>query len=211
MLFGPDGLANFFLFLFLFGLIFTVVSLLLGFAQAGDLHLPHVGGHSHDMDLGGHDGHDGPGVFNLPTIMAFITWFGGIGYLLRQNLELSAFVVIPLAVLSGLVGGSIMFALLVRVLWPMMTPPLESKDFALPGTSARVVSSIRSGGVGEIVYTKAGARFTAGAKGVDDGPIAKGAEVVILRYEHGLAYVQGVDTLLSEDAPEALDEEKAVS
>ncbi len=213
-MFGPDGLSNFFLFLFLFGLIFTVVSLLLGLAHAGDVHvphahLPHVEVHGHHVDLGGGHGHghaeahhggadDGPGILNMPTVMAFITWFGGVGYLLRQNLSLDAYLSVPLALISGLVGGGIMFMLLARVLWPMVTPPLDSKDFSLPGTPARVVSSIRSSGVGEIVYTKGGARFTAGARAVDDSPIPKGAEVVILSYEKGLAYVQGVDNLLSE-------------
>ena len=216
MLFGPDGLANFFLFMFLFGLIFTVVSVLLGMVHSGDINLPHAhgGANGHHGHIGGHhthagahgQGHDmhaeggadeGPSFLNMPTIMAFITWFGGVGYLLRQSLDMSAFFAVPIALASGLVGGAIMFWLLARVLWPMVTPALESKDFSLPGTPARVVSSIRSGGVGEIVYTKGGTRFTAGAKGVTEDPIPKGAEVVILSYEKGLAYVQGVDDLLS--------------
>jgi hypothetical protein len=91
----------------------------------------------------------------------------------------------------------------------MVTPPLESRDFSLPGTPARVVSSIRAGGVGEIVYTKGGTRFTAGAQGVDDSPIARGAEVVILRYERGLAQVQEVDTLLAGNTSERMSEDKA--
>lgn len=101
-----------------------------------------------------------------------------------------------------------MFWLLARVLWPMVTPPLDSKDFSLPGTPARVVSSIRAGGVGEIVYTKGGTRFTAGAKGVDENPIPKGAEVVILNYERGLAYVRGVDDLLAGSEPKVEGDER---
>lgn len=208
MLFGTDALANFFLFIFLFGLIFTVVSLLLGLAHTGDVHIPHVELPGHDGGHAGHAGHvdvhhggdsDGPGILNMPTIMAFITWFGGVGYLLRQSFSFDAFVAMPIALLSGVVGGGIMFALLARVLWPMVTPPLDSRDFSLPGTPARVVSSIRAEGVGEIVYTKGGTRFTAGARAVDGSPIQKGAEVVILSYEKGLAYVQGVDSLLKEE------------
>ena len=52
------------------------------------------------------------------------------------------------------------------------------------------------------MYTKSGKRFTAGAKGIDDSAIPKGAEVVILQYEKGLAIVQGVDTLLSDRGTE---------
>jgi hypothetical protein len=74
---------------------------------------------------------------------------------------------------------------------------MSSEEYSLPGTPARIVSPIRAGGVGEIVYTKAGTRFTAGARSVDGEAIPKGAEVVILRYERGIAYVQDVNRLLS--------------
>ena len=96
-----------------------------------------------------------------------------------------------------------MFLLLTRLLWPMMSKPLNKADFHLPGTPARVVSSIRAGGVGEIVYTKAGSRFTVGARTLDKRPVGKGAEVVILKYERGIAYVQPVDDILDPKGGEA--------
>jgi hypothetical protein len=225
-MFGSDWLANLFLSIFLFGLIFTVVSVAMGFAggghvghagHAGDAghaghmghdghtgHAGHVGHGQHDIDVhvGGHSaeaehaGHDGPGILNMPTIMAFITWFGGIGYILRNSLLFNGWVAAILAGIAGIAGGAIMFALLARVLWPMMTKPLEQSDFSLPGTAARVTSGIRSGGVGEIVYSKNGTRFTAGAKSLDTEPIARGAEVVIVSYERGLAYVRDVAAAL---------------
>jgi len=223
-MFGPDWLANLFLSFFLFGLIFTIMSLVFGWvggadagahggADAGHADLGHDIGHDFGHDIGhdlghgaGHDvGHDaahaaaqsGPSLFNLPTIMAAITWFGGVGYILRQTLSMDAVFASALAVVSGLVGGAIMFAVLARVLWPMMSRPMERSDFRLPGTPARVVSSIRAGGVGEIVYTKAGNRFTAGARSEDERAISTRAEVVIVRYEHGLAYVQDVEAVLN--------------
>jgi hypothetical protein len=131
--------------------------------------------------------------------MAFFTWFGGVGYLLRQNLGAGPYFSTAVALASGLVGGFVMFILLARFLWPMMSKPLRTSDYDLPGTPARVVSPIRAGGVGEVVYTKGGSRFTAGARSVDDAAIAKGAEVVILRYERGLAYVQDVNALLNHE------------
>jgi hypothetical protein len=133
---------------------------------------------------------------NMPTMMAFITWFGGIGYLLRNSLLFNGYIAAILALIGGLAGGMVMFALLARVLWPMMTKPLEPADFSLPGTAARVTSGIRSGGVGEIVYSKNGIRFTAGAKSLDSEPLARGSEVVIVSYERGLAYVRDVAALL---------------
>ena len=193
MLFGPDMLSNIFLGMFLFGLIFTIVSLALG--HIGGMEGPHIGGNG-GVDVGHDTSHSALGVLNMPTILAFITWFGGAGYLFRQALGVGVVGVLVLAFISGLVGGGVMFLLLSKVLWPMMTKPMERADYALPGTPARVVSPIRKGGVGEIVYTKAGSRFTSGARSADGSAIQRGAEVVILRYERGLAYVQDVNTLL---------------
>lgn len=240
-MFGSDWPANLFLSVFLFGLIFTLASVALGFIGGGHVghgghvgdagHTGHIGGDSggaghagagghtasvgghpihidlpghHDIDIhvGGHSaeaepgGHDGPGILNMPTIMAFITWFGGIGYILRDSLLFNGYVAAILALIGGVAGGAIMFGLLARLLWPMMTKPLDRADYSLPGTPARVTSGIRSGGVGEIVYSKNGTRFTAGAKSLDSAPIARGAEVVIVSYERGLAYVRDVAALL---------------
>jgi hypothetical protein len=227
-MFGPDWLANLFLSFFLFGLIFTIMSLVFGWVggvDAGHADVGHDMGHAdvgHDVghdaghDLGhdaGHDGshgaaHDGPNIFNLPTIMAAITWFGGVGYILRASVGMNGVIASVLAVVSGIIGGAIMFALLARVLWPMMTKPMDRADFRLPGTPARVVSPIREGGVGEIVYTKAGNRFTAGARSVDERAIGRGAEVVIVRYERGLAYVQDVEAVLNGHDHEQADAER---
>ncbi len=225
---GSDWLTNLFLYTFIFGLIFTVVSLVLGGVHIGGVGHSHIGGAGHghvggdghfhlhfggghegvghkaDIHVGGHDpangdgsGADGIGVLNTPTIMAFLTWFGGAGYIFSTTLGFASFVLVPMAVLSGLFGGAIMFTLLSRVLWPMMSKPMSRADYQLPGTAARVVSSIRAGGVGEIVYTKGGSRFTAGACSSDaERAIAKGAEVVIIRYERGLAYVKPVQDIL---------------
>ncbi len=214
-MFGADWLANLFLGTFLFGLIFTAGSLLLGVIDLGGLGGGHGGAHvghfdvasdAGGLDAGGADGagpdgqdlagHDGPGLFNIPTIMAALTWFGGVGYILKKTVGLGGEVAIVLAVLSGVVGGAIMFVLLARVLWPMMSKPMLSSDYRLPGTPARVVSSIRAGGVGEIVYVKNGTRFTAGAAGSNGEPIPRGTEVVILSYEKGIAQVQDIEATL---------------
>src|SRR5688500_19038842 len=190
MFFGADWLSNMFMFVFLFGLVFTTASLVMGFAGGAGGHHIDVGGH--DAGHGDAAAHDGPGILNVPTIMAFLTWFGGAGYIFRQSMGWNGYVAGGLALLSGIIGGGIMFGLLARVLWPMMSKPMTSADFSKPGTPARVVSSIREGGVGEIVYRKGGSRFTAGAKSADGAAVAKGAEVVILKDEKGLACVLDV-------------------
>lgn len=218
MEFGPDWLANLFLFLFLFGLLFTVASLLLGIGHVGGVHASSGGGHGLHIDVGGHHvvgsgqhgaGAEGPGVLNMPTIMAAITWLGGVGYIVRHSLNAGGFLSVTVSLLSALLGGSVMFFLLARLLWPMMSKPLSSTDYSLPGTSAKVVSSIREGGVGEIVYVKDGSHFTAGARSEDQSPIEKGKQVVIIRYEHGLAYVRDVEATLNSERGEMSSPNKA--
>src|SRR3954454_25392940 len=101
MFFGSDWLANLYMGCFLFGLIFTSVSLLLNVghlggdagAAHGPGHLVNGAGHAaHGPHIGGHGGHgaethahghfsaaeqiDGLSPLNLPTLLAFITWFG---------------------------------------------------------------------------------------------------------------------------------------
>jgi len=49
---------------------------------------------------------------------------------------------------------------------------------------------IRAGGTGEIIFSQAGTRRAAGARSDDGTALPKGAEVVITRYEKGIAYVR---------------------
>jgi hypothetical protein len=60
----------------------------------------------------------------------------------------------------------------------------------MEGTVARVTIPIQDGRVGEIVFTREGARRSEGARSATGEPIARGTEVVIVRYDAGLAYVE---------------------
>ncbi|MGA8286755.1 MAG: hypothetical protein WB796_18535, partial [Candidatus Sulfotelmatobacter sp.] len=54
----------------------------------------------------------------------------------------------------------------------------------------RICSPIRAGGTGEIIYTQMGTRRVCGARSDEGSVIAKGTEVVVTRYEKGIAYVR---------------------
>lgn len=148
-----------------------------------------------------------PSVFNLSTTMAFLTWFGGAGYILRIYYGAALPLALGVAGLAGVVGAALVFAFLSRVLYASQWV-LDPNDYHLPGTLARITSPIRAGGTGEIVYVKGDTRQVAGARGVDGGALERGAEVVIMRYERGIAYVQRWDDLMrseeqhSEEQPE---------
>jgi hypothetical protein len=49
---------------------------------------------------------------------------------------------------------------------------------------------IRIHGTGEVIFEQDGARRSVGARCDNGAAIAKGIEVVIERYEHGIAYVR---------------------
>jgi hypothetical protein len=67
---------------------------------------------------------------------------------------------------------------------------MEAADYEMVGVLARVCSSVREGGTGEIIYTQMGTRRVCGARSDDGRAIAKGTEVVVTRYEKGIAYVR---------------------
>ena len=48
---------------------------------------------------------------------------------------------------------------------------------------------VRENGTGEIMYMQNGVRRSAGARSCNGAALEKGAEVVIERYEDGVAYV----------------------
>jgi membrane protein implicated in regulation of membrane protease activity len=125
---------------------------------------------------------------NPSAVMAFLAWFGGAGYLLTQYYGVWYLLGLGLAILSGFAGAAIVSWFLVKVLLPHETELYDS-DFELAGTLATVTSSIRQGGTGEIVYSQGGARRCSGARSNDGAALEKGSEVVVARYEKGIAYV----------------------
>lgn len=141
----------------------------------------HDAGHGH--------AHHGVSPINLSTMVAFLTWFGGAGYILRVYVGLWGFLTVVVASLAGLVGGAIVFYYLVRVLIPGQRI-LNPADYRMEGTIARVTIPIGPDSIGEVVYTKGGTRRSEGARSVDGSTIERGTEVVIVRYERGIAYVE---------------------
>ena len=62
----------------------------------------------------------------------------------------------------------------------------------------RVISPIRAGGTGEIIFSQEGTRHTCGARSEDGEALARGTEVIITRYEKGIAYVRRWDEMAGE-------------
>ena len=169
----------------------------------GSLHLPHVHfhlSHGHVATPGAGGGHVGVAhgpempLLNFATITAFLAWFGGTGYLLTRHSSLLFVAIILLAIAAGIGGAAIVFLFIVKFLLTH-DQALDPADYDRVGVLGRVISSIREGGTGEILFSQEGTRQTCGARSEDGQPLARGTEVIVTRYEHGLAYVRRFDEL----------------
>jgi hypothetical protein len=179
----------FYLICFLVGLGISFVSWLSG---SMNLHLPHIhihfgGHHGHAPHAGGH-GH-GPGIVNIGTIAAFLAWFGGTGYLLSQYHVAGLLLALGAALLSGFIGASIVFWFLAKFL-VREDEVLDPADYDMIGVLGKVSSTIRPSGTGEMMFSQMGSRRCAPARGESGLEIPNGVEVVVTRYERGIAYVR---------------------
>lgn len=200
--------AAFYLACFLVGVTLSVLSFVGGSFHLPHfhLHVPHLPvGHPGGVHAGGaHAGAAGqggePSFVNFGTICAFLAWFGGTGYLLTRYSTLVVAVVATLSFIAGLAGASVVFWFVAKVLLAH-EHELDPADYDRVGVLGRVTSGIRQGGTGEIVFSQAGTRHTCGARSENGEPLSKGTEVIVTRYERGIAYVQRWDELASESTP----------
>jgi hypothetical protein len=205
--------ADFYLICFAIGFFLSFFSFVLGGSHTGRVHLPHFHGHdpghvpgahgpvAHDSGThaAAHAGadqsdpcqpaHTGVSPFNFVTLTAFLAWFGGTGYLLTRFSTLWVGLGLGVSTLSGLLGGGIIFLFLSRVLISQ-EENMDPADYEMVGVLGRICNPIREGGTGELLYSQMGTRRVCGARSDDGIAIAKGVEVIVTRYEKGLAYVR---------------------
>jgi membrane protein implicated in regulation of membrane protease activity len=160
----------------------------------GGLHLDlphfdiHLGGdHAHAHSGGDHAGE--ASRINFGTVAAFLAWFGGTGYMLARFSSFWSLIAFGIASVSGVVGAAIVFFFLAKVLI-RKDEELNPADYDMIGVLGTVSSSIRPTGTGEIIFSQAGTRRAAAARSDDGVAISKATEVVVTRYERGIAYVR---------------------
>jgi membrane protein implicated in regulation of membrane protease activity len=209
---------TFYLICFVVGFSLSALSFLSGVLHLPHfLHFPHHGGGLHGgcHVAGGHMGgghaaggapHGGGTTYwvsplNFPTLLMFLVWFGGTGYLLTHYGHGWGLLGLMVSAAAGLAGAAIVFWFLARVL---VKPDenLDPADYVMVGTLGKLTVGIREKGTGEIVYVQGGTRKGAAARSEDGCPIAKGMEVVITRFEKGIAYVRRWDELTGESRAE---------
>jgi hypothetical protein len=187
---------------FLVGVTLTVLSFLTGSFHLPHfhVHLPHAQlGHAGGAHGGAHAGGHGADIsfVNFGTVCAFLAWFGGTGYLLTRHSTLVVTVIALVSAAAGLLGAALVFWFIAKVLLAH-EKELDPADYDRVGVLAHITSSIREGGTGEIVFSQGGTRQTCGARSESGLSLSKGTEVVVTRYERGIAYVRPWDELAEE-------------
>jgi hypothetical protein len=133
-------------------------------------------------------GHVSP--LSMPTVGAFFTLFGAVGYPLARYTSLSVLVVTLIATSSAIAGATGVFALIAG--WAVPSAANEQIDprFLLQGHFGRVTREIALGADGEIAYESDGVQQRVAARALDGKTIPAGAEIVIERIEGGIAHVE---------------------
>ncbi|MDP8979584.1 MAG: NfeD family protein [Acidobacteriota bacterium] len=174
---------SFYLVCFIVGFLLSLVAFL-----SGRIHLHGHGVQAHGGHGHGHGGARAP-IFNYGTIAAFLAWFGGTGYLLTRYSSLWSLVGLGIAIVSGLGGAAVVFWFVFKVLLARERD-LNPADYDMIGVLGRVTSAIRKDGTGEMVFSRDGARKIAYIRSDTGTPIGRGVEVVVTRYERGIAWVR---------------------
>ncbi len=191
--------SDFYLFCFIVGIALSALSFLAGVVH---VHLPfrwhlpfHGGQHGGSMSArgmagrGSSHGADFISWFNASTAMVFLAWFGGVGYLLTRHSHFVALASLAISTFAGLMAGWMIFKFMANLM-RSADAPMQSEDYRIEGSVGTISMPIRENGTGEVIFSLVGVRRCAGARAEDGKPVEKGAEVVIERYEKGIAYVK---------------------
>lgn len=174
------NLETFYFVCFLVGFLMSLVTFLAGSVH---LHGPH-GFHVHHAHHGSQSS-----WFNYGTITAFLAWFGGTGYLLTRYSNVWILLGLLISGLSGIGGAALVFWFVFKVLL-RHEQDLDPADYNMIGVFGHVSGAVREAGTGEMIFSQQGARRAVAVRNEDGRPLKKGDEVVVLRYEKGIAYVR---------------------
>lgn len=166
-----------------------VLSFIVAVTGMGHMHIGHLHvGHAHVCHATHGHGTRGTSGFNAFTVLAFLCWFGGAGYLLHRFGGFSLPAELLLSLVSGLSGGAILFTFFTKVLLPRERE-LTAADTDVRGVRGYLSAGIRKGGTGELMYSQNGTRKTVIVRAFGDLELDRGALVRVLRYERGVALV----------------------
>lgn len=170
-------MTELYLICFFVGLALTIIMSLFG------------GGHGHHIGIHiGHGDAGGATPFSFNGLLAFLTGFGGVGYLLTKVGLPSTLLILLIAVVVGVVLAWFLFLFFVNVIL-RGERVLQESDYELEGTLAYVSVTIPTNGAGEVKYVLQGTKRSIGARSEAGAMIPKDRKVIITRVEKGMALV----------------------
>jgi hypothetical protein len=129
-------------------------------------------------------------AINLPTVAAFATLFGAVGYPLAVYSSLSWPAILSIAAAVGVVGAIAGLSLLAGWAIPSAKAEVVDERYVLQGCIAKVTAVAADGTGATVAFDVGGVRQTAPAMGLDGVRLELGTEVAIERVEGGVAYVE---------------------
>ena len=222
---ATDPLSLLFIACFLFGLLFLVVTALLG--SIGGHGSGHFGG-THHIDVGGHAGqaalhsgghthlihpttqstHNGGqtnallAFLNPTSIVLFLLGFGFFGYVFHNNTSLALPLSLALAALGGLVIAALLLALIGRVFGDSEGATVQDVSDRT-GLLGKVSMTIPENDLGEVIYVSPGGmRKSIPARTLDGRRLERDQEVVVVNYQRGIAEVDTWDHFVNQEDAE---------
>jgi membrane protein implicated in regulation of membrane protease activity len=170
------------------GLILTLITTLFG----------GHGNHTLQMDVEMDSGHSSQGhghsPINFTTILAFLTGFGGTGYILLKYNGLSGILILLIALGIGFVIAAALFMFLSKVLM-RDEHVMKAENYQIEGTLGTVTTAIPLQGTGELKYVLGGTTRSIGVKEQQGQEVSRGTKVVIVGIEKGIAIVTPFEEL----------------
>ena len=137
-------------------------------------------------------------LFNFATFTAFLAWFGGTGYLLTRHSGLIVTVIVLLATLAGFVGAAIIFWFIVKFLLTH-DQALDPADYERVGVlGPHQQRNPRRRHRRDHLLSRRNPADVRRAERNGEA-LARGTEVVVTRYEHGIAYVRRWEEMAKEN------------
>lgn len=144
-----------------------------------------------DMDVDGDAGIDLVNISPFALAM-FGTTFGLVGLITRLWLEMDTIPSVLWATGLGIVIGGAAQAFFLYVLSPSKSSHYSLQEDAI-GREAEVITTIPSGGMGEIAFNNVSGRVKLGARSTSGEEIAYGDVVIIKRIVGRMAFVSSVE------------------
>ena len=223
---ATDPLSLLFIACFLTGLVFFIVTALLGNLGHGMTHnvshhsgivhttgthvvsngSAHTSGHTATSHATSHthsstqDQHQSTLTFINPTsVMLFLLGFGFFGYFFHTTIHAVAALTLLMAGIGGIAVAGLLLILLSRLF--SGSEELSVQDVSdRTGLLGKVSITIQENNIGEIIYVSPGGmRKSIPARSIDGRRLERDQEVVVVNYQHGIAEVDTWDHFIHED------------